>query len=251
MKLKDKVAVITGGNSGIGLAAAKEFADNGARVAIFGRDRPTLDRARKSLGPDALAVAGDVRNLRDLDDLFAKVGERYGKIDVLVASAGIAKFGPAATLSEDVFDELCDINLKGTFFTVQKAIPALRDGASVILLGTAGADHGRMGTSVYAATKVAVRSLARAFSLELLPRRIRVNVLSPGMTDTPIIARGGGMPGVTPEAIAQMITQTIPLKRRATPEEIAKAMLFLASDDSGYMLASELVADGGLTQLVT
>lgn len=251
MKLKGQVAVITGGNSGIGLATAREFKANGAKVAIFGRDRQTLERAREAVGGDALAVQGDVRRLADLDRLFAQVAGRLGPIDVLVANAGIAKFAPVDTLSEELFDEVCGVNFKGAFFTVQKALPHLRDGASVILVGAADADkQGRMLTSVYTATKAAVRALARSFSVELLPRRIRVNVLSPGMTDTPIITRAGGLPGATPEQIAAAITQLIPLKRRGTPEEMAKAMLFLASSDSAYFVGAELAPDGGLTQLV-
>jgi NAD(P)-dependent dehydrogenase (short-subunit alcohol dehydrogenase family) len=250
MKLKDKVAVITGGNSGIGLATARTFRDEGARIAIFGRSAPTLEAARRELGDEAVVVRGDVRRLADLDALFAEVAQRLGPIDVLVANAGIAKFAPIAQLSEALFDEISGINFKGAFFTVQKAIPHLRDGASVILVGSADADkQGRMLTSVYTASKAAVRSLARSFSLELLPRRIRVNVLSPGMTDTPIISREGGLPGMTPEAIAAAITQTIPVKRRGTAEEMARAMLFLASTDSEYFIGAELLPDGGLTQL--
>jgi len=251
MKLLYKVAVITGGNSGIGLATAREFVANGAKVAIFGRDRQTLDRAVASLGSGALAVQGDVRRLEDLERLFTQVSQRFGKIDILVANAGIAKFAPVESLSEQLFDELSDILFKGAFFTVQKALPYLRDGASVVLVGSADADkQGRMLTSVYTAAKSAVRALARSLSVELLPRHIRVNVLSPGMTDTPIITREGGLPGATPEQIATTITKTIPLRRRGTPEEMAKAMLFLASDDSSYCVGSELMADGGMTQLV-
>ena len=251
MKLRGKVAVITGGNSGIGLATAHEFVANGASVAIFGRDPETIASASAALGGNTLAVLGDVRSLDDLERLFAQTGERFGKIDILVANAGIAKFAPAESLSEALFDELSDILFKGVFFTVQKALPHLRDGASVILVGAADADkQGRMLTSVYTAAKSAVRALARSFSVELLPRRIRVNVLSPGMTETPIIMREGGPPGATPEQIAAKITSLIPLRRRGTPGEMAKAMLFLASDDSSYCLGSELMVDGGLTQLV-
>ena len=251
MKLKDRVAVITGGNSGIGLAAAREFKANGAKVVIFGRSRQTLDQATTSLGNDVLAVQGDVRNLGDIERLFKQTGEKFGKIDILVANAGIAKFAPVESLSEELFDELSGILFKGVFFTVQKALPYLRDGASVILVGSGDADkQGRVGTSIYIAAKAAVRSLARSISAELLSRRIRVNVLGPGMTDTPIIMREGGMPGLTPEQIAAAITKTIPLRRRGTPEEMAKAMLFLASDDSSYCLGSELLVDGGFTQVV-
>ena len=251
MRLRNKVAVITGGNSGIGLATARAFRENGAKVVIFGRSRQTLDQAASSLGDEVLSVAGDVRNIADLERLFDQTEKRFGRIDVLVANAGIAKFAPIEVLAEGLFDELSDTLFKGVFFTVQKALPHMRDGASIILVGSADGDkQGRIGTSVYTASKSAVRSLARSLSVELLPRNIRVNVLSPGMTETPIITREGGMPGVSPEEIAAIITKTIPLRRRGTVEEMAKAMLFLASDDSTYCLGSELLADGGLTQLV-
>ncbi|HLG98650.1 MAG TPA: SDR family oxidoreductase [Bryobacteraceae bacterium] len=251
MKLKDRVAVITGGNSGIGLATAREFKDNGAKVVIFGRTRKTLDEAAASIGTGVLAVQGDVRNLGDLDRLLAATAKNFGKIDVLVANAGIAKFAPVELLPEALFDELSDTMFKGVFFTVQKALPHMNDGASVILVSSADADKlGRVGTSVYTAAKAAVRALARSMSVELLGRRIRVNVLSPGMTDTPIISREGGIPGTTPEELAAIITRGIPMKRRGTAEEMAKGMLFLASDDSSYCLGMELMCDGGLTQLV-
>jgi len=251
MKLQNKVAVITGGNSGIGLATARVFKANGARVVIFGRSRQTLDQAAKNLGGDVLSIQGDVRSLGDLTLLFQQASQKFGKIDILVANAGIAKFAPVDVLSEELFDELSDTLFKGVFFTVQKALPYMREGASIILVGSADGDkQGRVGTSIYSATKSAVRSLARSLSVELLPRKIRVNVLSPGMTETPIITRGGGLQGISSEQIAAIITKTIPLGRRGTPEEMAKAMLFLASDDSTYCLGSELLADGGLTQLV-
>jgi NAD(P)-dependent dehydrogenase (short-subunit alcohol dehydrogenase family) len=251
MRLNEKVAVITGGNSGIGLATAKEFQANGAMVVIFGRRRQTLDQAAASLGTGSLAVQGDVRKLTDLDRLFNQAEQRFGKIDILVANAGIAKFAPVDVLSEELFDELSDILFKGVFFTVQKALPHLCDGASVILVGAGDSDKlGRVGPSVYLAAKSAVRSLARSLSAELLGRRIRVNVLGPGMTETPIITREGGPPGVTPEELAAAITKTIPLRRRGQPEEMAKAMLFLASDDSSYCLGSELLVDGGFSQIV-
>lgn len=251
MRLHGRVAAITGGNSGIGLATAKECKANGAKIAILGRNLQTLNEASANLGADSLAVQGDVRRLSDLQRFFEQVHARFGKIDVLVANAGIAKFAPVESMPEDLFDELSDIHFKGSFFTVQKALPFLRDGASVILVSAADADKlGRVGTSVYSAAKAAVRELARAMSAELLGRRIRVNVLSPGMTDTPIITREGSLPGVTPEQLAAVITKTIPLKRRGTPEEMAKAALFLASDDSSYCLGMELMVDGGMTQLV-
>ena len=250
-RLRDKVAVITGGNSGIGLATAREFKNHGAKIVIFGRSKETLNDAVAMLGDDTLAIQGDVRQLGDIDRLFEQTAKRFGQIDVLVANAGIAKFAPLENTSEALFDELCDTLFKGVFFTVQKALPHLRYGASVILVGSGDADKlGRVGPSIYLAAKAAVRSLARSLSAELLPRRIRVNALGPGMTDTPIITREGGPPGVTPEEIAAAITKTIPLGRRALPEEMAKAMLFLASDDSSYCLGSELLVDGGFSQIV-
>jgi NAD(P)-dependent dehydrogenase (short-subunit alcohol dehydrogenase family) len=251
VKLHSKVAVITGGNSGIGLAIAREFKSNGAKVVIFGRSQGTLDQTAKTLSEDVLAVQGDVRKMQDLEHLFEQTAKAFGEVDILVANAGIAKFAPIKSMPEELFDELSDILFKGLFFTVQKALPVLRDGASIILVGSADSDKlGRIGTSIYSAAKAAVRSLARSMAVELLPRGIRVNVLSPGMTDTPIISREGGPPGLTPEQLAAVITSTIPLRRRGTPEEMAKAALFLASDDSSYCLGSEIIVDGGMTQLV-
>jgi NAD(P)-dependent dehydrogenase (short-subunit alcohol dehydrogenase family) len=243
--------VITGGNSGIGLATAHEFKANGAKLAIFGRNRQTLDQAATALGDNTLVVQGDVRVLGDLQRLFEQVSGRFGKIDVLLANAGIAKFASIESMPEELFDELCDIHFKGTFFTVQKALPYMRDGSSIVLVSASDADkQGRVGTSIYTAAKAAVRALARSMSVELLARRIRVNVLSPGMTDTPIISREGGPPGMTPDQLAAVITNTIPMRRRGTPQEMAKAALFFASDDSSYCLGSELMVDGGMTQLV-
>ena len=251
MRLAGRVAVITGGNSGIGLATAHEFKANGAKLAIFGRNRQTLDQAATALGDNTLVVQGDVRVLGDLQRLFEQVSGRFGKIDVLLANAGIAKFASIESMPEELFDELCDIHFKGTFFTVQKALPYMRDGSSIILVSASDADkQGRVGTSIYTAAKAAVRALARSMSVELLARRIRVNVLSPGMTDTPIISREGGPPGMTPDQLATVITNTIPMRRRGTPQEMAKAALFFASDDSSYCLGSELMVDGGMTQLV-
>jgi NAD(P)-dependent dehydrogenase (short-subunit alcohol dehydrogenase family) len=251
MKLHNRVAVITGGNSGIGLAIAREFKENGAKIVIFGRSQETLEQAAQDLSGDVLVVQGDVRRLEDLDRLFEQTAKTFGEIDVLVANAGIAKFASVESMPEHLFDELSDILFKGVFFTVQKALPYMRDGASIILIGAADSDKlGRIGTSIYSAAKAAVRSLARSMSVELLSRRIRVNVVSPGMTETPIISREGGPPGMTPEQLAAVITSTIPLRRRGRPEEMAKAALFLASDDSSYCLGSEILVDGGMTQLV-
>ena len=188
MKLKNKIAVITGGNSGIGLSIAHEFKQNGAKIAILGRDKATLETAASALGKDTVAVRGDVRKTADLETLFRKTEERLGKVDIVVANAGIAKFASVQDLSEEMFDELCDVHFKGAFFTVQKALPHMRDGGSIILISSSPAQsRGPAMTSIYNAAKAAVRSLGRTLATELLPRKIRVNTLSPGLTNTPIL----------------------------------------------------------------
>lgn len=250
MKLQDKVAVITGGNSGIGLATARLFKEHGAHLVLFGRNRKTLDRAVQSLRDDVVAVEGDVQRLADLDRLFTTVSNAFGPIDVLVVNAGIAKFSPLPEATEELFDEVCGINFKGAYFTLQKALPFLQDGASVVLTATSGAiiGGGAM-NSIYSATKAAVRSLASTLSAELLDRRIRINVLSPGLTETPILTRDIGLSSEARDRIAGTITDRIPMRRLGTPEEMANAMLYLASSDSSYCLGTELIVDGGLNQL--
>lgn len=250
MKLRDKVAVITGGNSGIGLAIAHEFKSNGAKLALFGRDKATLDGAVAALGPDVLALAGDARNLSDLDRLFQAAEERFGKIDVVVAGAGIAKFARVQEMTEALFDELSDVHFKGAFFTVQRALPHMRDGGSVILVSSSPAQsQGVPMTSVYNAAKAAVRSLGRSLAAELLPRRIRVNTLSPGLTNTPILARDIGISAALRDEIAKGFIAKIPMGRLGEASDLAKAALYLASDDSSYVLGAELAVDGGLAQL--
>ena len=248
MKLAGKVAVITGGNSGIGLAIAQEFTRQGANVVIFGRNAQTLDEAIGHIGNGTLAVQGDVTKLADLDRLYQETTAHFGKIDILVANAGIAKPAPLEFTDEALFDLTSDVNFKGAFFTVQKAVPYLNEGASVILTTSAGNVKGLPNFSVYVATKAAVRSLARSFSAELLPRGIRVNALSPGPIETPIFGRMG-LPQEAVDGIAEQIGEMTPIKRFGQPEEMAKAALFLASSDSSYVVGSELVADGGMSQL--
>ncbi len=248
MKLQGKVAVVTGGNSGIGLAIAREFAEQGADVVVFGRNAETLDEAVQSIGNGTLGVQGDVTRLDDLDRLYQETVARFGKIDILVANAGIARPAPLDLTDEALFDLTSDINFKGAFFTVQKAVPHLNDGASIILVTSAGNVKGLPNFSVYVATKAAVRSLARSFSAELLPRGIRVNALSPGPIETPIFGRMG-LPEEAIEGIAAKMTEMLPIKRFGKPEEMAKAALFLASSDSSYVVGAELVADGGMSQL--
>lgn len=248
MKLQGKVAVVTGGNSGIGLAIAREFTEQGADVVVFGRNPETLDEAVQSIGNGTLGVQGDVTRLDDLDRLYQETVARFGKIDILVVNAGIAKPAPLDLTDEALFDLTSDINFKGAFFTVQKAVPHLNDGASIILVTSAGNVKGLPNFSVYVATKAAVRSLARSFSAELLPRGIRVNALSPGPIETPIFGRMG-LPEEAIEGIAAKMTEMLPIKRFGKPEEMAKAALFLASSDSSYVVGAELVADGGMSQL--
>jgi NAD(P)-dependent dehydrogenase (short-subunit alcohol dehydrogenase family) len=247
-KLEGKVAVITGGNSGIGLATAKEFKEQGARVVITGRDQKTLDEAKGEIGGEVLAVRSDTSSLTDIDKLFNMVKERFGKIDVLFVNAGIGKFAPVEAVTEEVFDSIMNINFKGAYFTIQKALPLLNDNASIVLNASIIANIGMPNSSVYAASKAALITLARTLSAELVGRGIRVNVVSPGPVTTPILGRMGMPQDVLDETTKSIQTQ-VPMKRFGRPEEIAKTVLFLASSDSSFLLGTEIVADGGMSQL--
>jgi NAD(P)-dependent dehydrogenase (short-subunit alcohol dehydrogenase family) len=247
-RLEGKVAVVTGGNSGIGLAAAKRLQEEGARVAILGRSRKTLDEAVKSMGNGVVAVQGDVANLTDVDKLYAEVSQKLGKIDVLFVNAGVAKFVPFAETSESTYDEQFDINIKGAYFTIQKALPLLNDGASIILNTSVVDRKGTAGASAYAATKAALRSLARTTAAELAGRGIRVNTVAPGPIVTPIFGRTG----LSQEAIdgfAKEIVAQVPMKRFGQPEEVAGAVAFLASQDASYITGVEINVAGGLGQI--
>lgn len=247
-RLMNKVAVITGGNSGIGLATAQLFVEQGARVAILGRDEATLSKAAEQLGPGALAVQGDISRLEDLDRLYARTAEAFGKVDIVFANAGVARLRSLEDSDEKFFDELVSINLKGTFFTVQKALPHLNPKASIILNTSLVGSLGMPVSSVYAATKAAVRSLARSLSAELVDRGIRVNALAPGAIQTPIGTKMNTPPELLMEFGARMMGR-VPMKRMGSAEEVARAALFLASDESSYVLGVELAVDGGVTQL--
>lgn len=247
-RLDGKTAVITGGNSGIGLATAREFVAQGARVLITGRDEATLASAVAELGEAASGVRADVAKLADIDRIVAAAREGLGQVDVLFVNAGIGKFAPLAQVGEDAYDEIFDVNVKGAFFTVQKLLPLLADGASVVFNGSINGLIGMPGSSVYSASKAAVRSMARTFSADLADRRIRVNVVSPGPVSTPIFSRLG-LPDEALEQIAETIREQVPVKRFADPAEIARTVLFLASDDSTFVLGTELVVDGGMSQL--
>ena len=248
-KLKGKVAVVTGGNSGIGLATAKAFVAEGAKVAIFGRNQETLNSALAELGDGALGVQGDVKNLVDLERLFTTVAEKLGKVDALFVNAGGGTLTPFDQVDEANYDHQMDVNVKGAFFTLQKALPHMNDGASVVLTSSIANAAGIAGLSVYSATKAAVRSFARTLSAELVESRgIRVNVVSPGPIQTPIFGRMG-LTEQQSQEFGSSIVESVPLGRVGQPEEIANTVVFLASDDSSYIVGSEIVVDGGMSQI--
>jgi NAD(P)-dependent dehydrogenase (short-subunit alcohol dehydrogenase family) len=247
-RLEGKVAVVTGGNSGIGLAAAKRLQEEGAKVAILGRSKKTLDDAVKTIGNGVVAVQGDVAKLSDLDKLYAEVSQKLGKIDVLFVNAGIAKFAPFAETSEEIYDEQFDVNIKGAYFTIQKALPLLNDGASIILNTSVADQTGTAGASAYSATKAALRSLARTTAAELAGRGIRVSTVAPGPIVTPIFGRTG-LPKEAIDEFAKEIVAKVPLKRFGQPEEVAGAVAFLASQDASYITGVEINVDGGLGQI--
>jgi NAD(P)-dependent dehydrogenase (short-subunit alcohol dehydrogenase family) len=247
-RLEGKVAVVTGGNSGIGLATAKRLQEEGARVAISGRSKKTLEEAVKAIGNGIVAVQSDVAKLSDVDKLYSEVTRKLGKIDILFVNAGVAKFAPLAETSESLFDENFDINIKGAYFTIQKALPFLNDGASIIFNTSVAGSTGNPGTSAYAATKAAMRSLARTAAAELAGRGIRVNAVAPGPIETPIIGRTG-LPKEAIDAFAKEIVASVPMKRFGQPEEVAGVVAFLASQDASYITGVEINVDGGLGQI--
>jgi NAD(P)-dependent dehydrogenase (short-subunit alcohol dehydrogenase family) len=240
-KLAGKVAVITGGTTGIGLAAAKLFVSEGAYVFITGRRQKELDEAVNKIGSNVTGVQGDVSKLADLDRLYETVKTK-GRIDIVFANAGVGEFAPLEKITEEHFDKIFDINVRGTLFTVQKALPLLNDGGSIILTGSVASMKGTPAFGVYGASKAAIRNLVRAWTVELKDRRIRSNVLSPGPIDTPLVA------DAPPESIAQIVS-TIPMGRIGEADEVAKAALFLASDDSSFVTGIELFVDGGRAQI--
>ena len=247
-RLEGKVAVVTGGNSGIGLASAKRLQEEGARVAIAGRSKKTLDEAVKTIGNGVVAVQADVAKLADVDKLYAEVSKKLGKIDILFVNAGVAKFAPFSETSESLYDENFDINTKGAYFTIQKAIPFLNDGASIILNTSVVDSLGSPNTSAYAATKAALRSFARTAAAELVGRGIRVNTVAPGPIVTPIFGRTG-LPQEAIDDFAKDVLTKVPMKRFGQPEEVAGAVAFLASQDASYITGVEINVDGGMGQI--
>jgi len=248
LRLDGKIALITGGTSGIGLATAKQFVNEGAYVFITGRREPELAAAVKEIGRNVSGVQGDVSNLADLDRLFEQIRKEKGKLDVVFANAGVAKYAPFGKITEELYDSIFNINVKGLLFTVQKALPLLPDGASIVLNASIVGSKGLSTNSVYSATKAAVRSFARTWTTDLKGRRIRVNAISPGSIDTPglsdLLASSE-----TGEQRKKMISTMVRLGRLGTPDEIAKAVVFLASDDSSYVTGTELFVDGGFAQV--
>jgi NAD(P)-dependent dehydrogenase (short-subunit alcohol dehydrogenase family) len=247
-KLEGKIAVVTGGNSGIGLATAKRFVAEGAYVFITGRRQAELDAAVKLIGSNVAGVQGDVSNLADLDRLYAAVKQQKGRLDVVFANAGGGEFAPLGSITEEHFDKTFNTNVKGVLFTVQKALPLLADGGSIILNASIVSIKGMAAFSVYSATKAAVRSFARSWTVDLKDRKIRVNALSPGPIDTPGVDRLAQNEEQSKQIKAGLISM-IPLGRMGTSDEIAKAAVFLASDDSSFVTGIELFVDGGSAQI--
>ena len=247
-RLNGKIAVVTGGNSGIGLASAIRFADEGAQVVIVGRRPEELEKALLLIGAEAIAIQGDISNLDDLDRIYAQIKADKGHIDVLFANAGLGDFEPIGAITEESYDRTFGVNVKGTLFTVQKALPLMRSGSSVILTGSTTASMGTPAFSVYSATKAALRNFARSWALDLKGTGVRVNVLSPGPISTPGLDMALSSTGQKDAFIDAMVAQ-LPLERIGRPEEVAAAALFLASDESSFMTGSEMFVDGGFAQV--
>lgn len=243
-KLANKVALVTGGNSGIGLATAKLYKEEGAKVIITARSQKTFDKAQQEFGAIFDVVQTDVSKPADLDRLYAHIKQKYGKLDVLFANAGVAHFSPTTEVDEAFFDNQFNTNVKGLYFTVAKALPILRKGSAVILNASVVGSKGFAGSSVYSATKAAVRNFARSWTAEIPPELVRFNVVSPGPIETPIFEKTG-----MDEQGKQGMAQMLPAKRMGAPEEIAKVALFLASDDSSFVMGAEIFADGGYGQV--
>lgn len=247
-KLEGKTAVITGGNSGIGLATAKRFVTEGAYVFITGRRQKQLDLAVSEIGKNVIGIQSDVSNIADIDKIYNTVKDQKNHIDIIFANAGIAQFAPLEKISEEHFDKIFSINVKGLLFTVQKLLPIFQEGGSIILNASIGSSKGVEESSVYSATKAAVRSFARTWTVDLRHRKIRVNAISPGPIDTPIFSNLTQNEEQS-EQFKKNIVNTVPMRRMGTPDEVAKVVSFLASDDSSYITGIELFVDGGLAQI--
>lgn len=249
MRFKDKVALVFGGNSGIGLATAQAFAAEGARVVITGRDPKTLSTASASIGAGTLALRSDISSLADLDTLYAQIREHYGRIDVLFVNAGIGTFASVREITPALWDEVHQVNLRGAFFATQKALPLMSRGGAIVFTGSIGSVLAAPGNAIYAAAKAGLRAVARIVAVELVGEGIRVNMVSPGATETPIITRNIGMGPEAVDALRAMMIANTPMKRMGRPEEIARAVLFLASDEASFITGVDLFVDGGVVEL--
>jgi NAD(P)-dependent dehydrogenase (short-subunit alcohol dehydrogenase family) len=247
-RYEGKVAVITGGNSGIGYAAAERLRDEGAKVVIIGRNVEKVAQAAKELGDDVVGLKADVSKNAELDAAYAEVKERFGHIDLLFANAGVAFFAPVSDVTEEFFDSITNVNQRGLFFSVQKALPLLKDGSAVVINTSVVNEIGLQNGSIYAATKAAARNLARGLAGELAPRGIRVNAVAPGPIETPIFSKTG-LPGDALDELSQGIVSKVPLQRFGKASEIAAAVAFLGSSDASYVTGAELAVDGGMTQV--
>lgn len=251
MRLKDKVAVVTGGNSGIGFGIAEAFKNEGAKGAITGRNQKTIDTSVQQLGNNFIGLRGDVTNMNDLENIFKTTFKKFGRIDTVVVNAGGvvegSQMGTVTAVEEKSYDQYMDLNLKSVYFTVQKALPYLNDGSSIVLIGSSAGHRAAPGMAIYSAAKAAVISLAKGLSLDLLERKIRVNVLSPGTIDTPVFDKF--VPEGQVDHVKQLWVNLIPAGRIGQPSDIGKAAVFLASDESSFILGSEILADGGMTNI--
>ena len=248
-RFENKVVVVFGGNSGIGLAAARDFAAEGAQVVITGRDARTLEAAAQEIGPGTMAIRSDIADLAALDELYAQVRARHGRIDALFVNAGVGGFVPAAAVTPEFWDSVHSVNLRGCFFAAQKALPLMGRGGAIVFTGSIGSQLAAPGNVTYAAAKAGLRAVARNFAAELLPQGIRVNMVSPGATETPILYRNPGMDDKAVEGLRQMMITNTPMKRMGTPGEIARAVLFLSSDEASFITGVDLFVDGGVIEL--
>lgn len=247
-RFQGKVAVVTGGNSGIGLGVAKAYAREGAQVAITGRNQQTLDAAAKEIGDGTLAISSDASKVAEIDSAMKKIKERFGRIDAMFVNAGVVNLLPFDQVTEEIFDRLVNTNMKGVYFTIQKAAPLMPKGSAIVINGSINGHLGMPGTTVYGAVKAGVINMAQTFSAELLDRGIRVNVVSPGPIASALLARDGSSPEKLQETKTWLEGQ-VPLKRLGTPEEIAAAVLYLTAAESGFVVGSELIIDGGMATL--
>lgn len=248
-RFEDKVVVVFGGNSGIGLAAARDFAAEGARVVITGRNADTLASAQQQIGPGTLAIQSDIADLAAHDRLYAEVRAKLGRIDALFVNAGVGGFVPAADVTPEFWDSIHSVNLRGCFFAAQKALPLMGRGGSMVFTGSIGSQLAAPGNITYAAAKAGLRAVARNLAAELLPQGIRVNMVSPGATETPILYRNPGFDDKAVEGLRKMMIANTPMKRMGTPEEIARAVLFLASGEASFITGIDLFVDGGVIEL--